>query len=105
MPTMTCPHCGRQIADQSKRCLYCGRLLPSSGASEAEVQADLRRSQQMAAIYEAGLGFGRRTRRTWIDELNESNLALKLLVSVLMLPLMLVAPFRVLRNIRAIFEP
>ena len=105
MPMTQCPHCGRQISDQSRRCLYCGRLLAAAGASDAEVEADLRRSQQMAAIYEAGIGLPGRSRRTWIDELNESNLVVKLLVSVLLLPLMAVAPLRTLRNIKAIFEP
>ena len=102
MPTIGCPHCKREIADQSKRCLYCGRLLAVT--SEVEAQEDLRRTQRMVAIYEAGIGLRSRGRRGWIEELREASIAVKLLVATLMLPLMMFSPFRVLRSIKAIFE-
>jgi len=103
MPSVACPNCRRQISDQSRRCLYCGRLLTAS--SEAEVQEDLRRTQRMAAIYEAGIGFGGgKGRRHWTDELSEKHIVVKLLFATLMFPLAIFSPFKVLRSIKAIFE-
>jgi hypothetical protein len=64
----------------------------------------MRRTQRMAAIYEAGMGLGSRGRRTWTDELAEAHVVVRLLVATMMLPLMLFSPFRVLRNIKAMFE-
>ena len=51
MPNIPCPHCGRSISDQSKRCLYCAKPLAGDGGGDAE-----KRAQMLSAMYKAGVG-------------------------------------------------
>jgi hypothetical protein len=51
MANIPCPHCGRSISDQSKRCLYCAKPLTGDDAGETE-----RRAKMLSVMYEAGVG-------------------------------------------------
>ena len=48
MPTITCPHCGRAVSDQAKRCVYCAKPISGEGVAEAE-----NRARMLQAMYSA----------------------------------------------------
>lgn len=102
MAMIACPNCNRQIADDAVRCLYCGHRPAATDAERAEDEARINR---LSAMYTAGLGLPGRTKRTWIDRLRDESLSRRILTAGLLVPLMMVRPFKTVAWIREIFRP
>ena len=99
MPMLPCPSCGRQISDQSRRCLYCAHALVPLDA-EAE-----RRQEMLRALYKSGMGMPRVRPPTLIERVRNAGVLTKTLALLVLVAFLPVAPFRVFRNIRAIMQP
>ena len=78
MANIPCPHCGRSISDQSKRCLYCAKPLTGDDAGETE-----RRAKMLSAMYEAGVGLPAAPKA---KEINKGAAALSVIVWMLFWP-------------------
>ena len=63
MTSIPCPHCGRQISDQSKRCLYCAKPL----ATDAVGDDAEKRARMLRAMYEAGVGLPTPEKQSWFE--------------------------------------
>lgn len=81
MPNIPCPHCGRQISDQSKRCLYCAK--PPTGDTGGAVE---KRAQMLSAMYSAGVGLPPKQKVSRLEKMRDEPLLVKLAVAV---PIML----------------
>jgi hypothetical protein len=99
MPMLTCPSCGRQISDQSRRCLYCAHLLVPLDA-EAE-----RRNERLRALYTSGMGMPRVRPPTFTERLRGGGVVAKTAALIILVTFLPFAPFRVFRRIRAIMQP
>lgn len=100
MPNIPCPHCGRQISDQSKRCLYCAKPLSGEGATEAE-----QRARMLGAMYSAGVGLGPRVKKSWIERMAEEPLGTRVLVAIPVILFGLVWPPSAWRALKTLFRP
>jgi len=102
MAMIACNRCKRQIAEQSIRCLYCGYPVAATDEQREEEEARLAR---LTAMYSAGLGLPGKHKRHWIERLREESVPTKLLAAGLLLPLMMIMPFKAIGWIREIFTP
>ena len=100
MPNIPCPHCGRSISDQSKRCLYCAKPLAGDGGGEAE-----KRAQMLSAMYKAGVGLPVTPKRSRLEQLRDEPFAVRLLAGIAMIPGLLIWPPWVIRGWKTIFRP
>ncbi|HEX5436969.1 MAG TPA: hypothetical protein VFW98_07415 [Gemmatimonadaceae bacterium] len=103
MAMIACRVCGRQISDQSTRCLYCARPVAPSGEEDAEAEAA--RQEHLYAMYATGIGMPSARSRGWIQRLREESIAVRLLAVAALTPLLMVVPFRTIRWIQDIFRP
>lgn len=102
VPTAPCEKCGRPVAENAKRCMYCGayryKSAPGTPEREAEEQAareDERKLKQQTAIYRAGMGMPRS------GPAQDKNLG-NILKAIVML---FINPFAAIKHIKAIFRP
>lgn len=102
MAMISCPKCKRQMAEESPRCLYCGHRPSATDAERAEDEARITR---LSAMYTAGLGLPGRTQRTWIDRMRDESVTRKVMTAGLLVPLMMVRPFKAIAMIRDLFRP
>ena len=99
MPMLPCPSCGRQISNQSRRCLYCAHPLVALDA-EAE-----RRNEMLRALYTTGMGMPRVRPPTLTDRLRAGGVFTKTVALIVLVAFLPFAPFRVFRRMRAIMQP
>jgi hypothetical protein len=99
MSMLPCPSCGRQISDQSRRCLYCAHSLAPMDA-EAE-----RRNERLRALYTSGMGMPRVRPPTLTERLRGGGIVAKSAALIILVAFFPFAPFRVFRRIRAIMQP
>ena len=101
MPNIACPHCGRSISDQSKRCLYCAKPLDAVAAGDGVE----RRARMLAAMYQGGIGLPAREKLTWIDRQRDEPLLVRIVVALLILPVVLIWPPLWWKWIKTLFRP
>jgi len=100
MPTITCPHCGRAVSDQAKRCIYCAKPISGEGVAEAE-----NRARMLQAMYSAGVGLAAKKKLGFIERMADEPLATRLLVAIPVLLFGLVWPPAAWRAIKTLFRP
>ncbi|HUO52058.1 MAG TPA: hypothetical protein VMT93_06045 [Gemmatimonadaceae bacterium] len=100
MTMVACPHCGRQVSDQSARCLYCAKPLAGGGT-----EAEEKRAVMLRAMYGAGVGLERPAKRGLVDRLRDEPLAVRLLAAVPLLAMGLVWPPLAWRWMVKLFRP
>ncbi len=100
MPNIPCPHCKRQISDQSKRCLYCAKPLDGDPAGEAE-----KRAQMLSAMYQAGVGLPPRTKQSRLEKMRDEPMGVRVVVALLMTPLVLIWPPWWWNGVKTLFRP
>ena len=101
MPTtVPCTKCGRPLAEQAKRCLYCGtkRIMAAPGTPEFEAEKkaaeeDAKRLEREKVAYAHGMGLGKRPGKPSLAErLRNEPLPVRLAASLLAIPLLLIWP-------------
>jgi hypothetical protein len=101
MPNIPCPHCGRQISDQSKRCLYCAHPLTAGASGDVD-----KRAKMLSAMYSAGVGLPPAPKASRIDRLKEEPLPVRILALAVLVPIGLIVPLpSVWRSIKALMRP
>jgi predicted amidophosphoribosyltransferase len=100
MATIPCPHCGRQIAEQSKLCMYCAKPLAADGVDAAE-----KRAKMLQAMYSAGVGLPPKKRASMIERLADESLPVRLLAAVPLLAVGLIWPPWAWRSMKTLFRP
>ena len=100
MATIPCPHCGRQIAEQSKLCMYCAKPLAAADAGAAQ-----KRAQMLQAMYSAGVGLPPKQRAGMIERLRDEPLLVRLAAAVPLLALGLLWPPWAWRSMKTLFRP
>ncbi len=100
MPNIPCPHCNRQISDQSKRCLYCAK--PLDGGASGDVE---KRAQMLSAMYKAGVGLPVRPKESRLAKVRDEPMPVKVIVALLLLPLVLIWPPWWWNGVKTIFRP
>jgi hypothetical protein len=100
MTNIPCPHCGRQISDQSRRCLYCAKPLSGEGVTEAD-----KRARMLSAMYSAGVGLEPKKKRSFIERMASEPLATRVLVAIPVILFGLVWPPSAWRAIKTLFRP
>ena len=100
MPTIPCPHCGRAISDQSKRCVYCAKPLTGEGVTAAE-----NRARMLQAMYSAGVGLEPKKKLGFIDRMADEPLATRILVAIPVIAFGLIWPPAAWRWLKTLFRP
>ena len=100
MPTIPCPYCKRQISDQAKRCLYCGKPL-----DPAEAEGAAKRAQMLAALYGAGVGLPAAPKSSRLEKMRDEPFLVRLLVAVLIMPVVLFWPPLAWRWMKVLLRP
>lgn len=100
--TTPCAKCKRPVAQNAKRCMYCGTprftAAPGTPEREAEEKAaaeDERKLKQQTAMYRAGMGMPKGGPQS------DKNLG-NIVKAVIML---FINPFAAIKHIKAIFRP
>lgn len=102
MAMIACPKCNRQIAEESVRCIYCGHRPSATDTERAEDEARIAR---LSAMYSAGLGLPGQSQRSWIERMRDESMTRKVMTAGLLVPLMMVRPFKTIAWIRELFRP
>ena len=91
--------CGRPVAAQAKRCVYCGTYritaAPGTPAFEAEKKAaeeDAKRVERQRVIYEHGVGLGTAAKTPLVERLRHESLPVRLAAGLVAIPLLVVWP-------------
>ena len=112
MPTtIPCATCSRPMAEQAKRCVYCGtyRITAAPGTPEFEVQQkeaeeDVKRVERNKVIYGYGKGLGKSLRKPSLAErLRHESLPIRLLAALLAIPLLVIWPPWALKWVKELF--
>lgn len=98
--TVPCATCGRPVAEQAKRCVYCGtyRITAAPGTPEFEAQQkeaeeDAKRVERQKVIFAHGMGLGRSARKASLAErLRHESLPVRLAAALLAIPLLFIWP-------------
>ena len=101
MPNIPCPHCGRSISDQSKRCLYCAKPLDADATGD-EVD---KRARMLAAMYQAGVGLPAAEKQSWIERQSDEPLPVRIMIALLILPVVLLWPPLWWKWVKTLFRP
>ena len=101
MTSIPCPHCGRQISDQSKRCLYCAKPL----ATDAVGDDAEKRARMLRAMYEAGVGLPTPEKQSWVERQRDEPVLVRTVIALLILPMVLVWPPTWWKWVRTLFRP
>jgi len=101
MASIPCPHCGRSISDQSKRCLYCAKPLAANAAGGDEEK----RARMLAAMYQAGVGLPTAEKRSWFESKRDEPLLVRVVIALLILPMVLVWPPTWWKWVKTLFRP
>jgi hypothetical protein len=109
--TIPCAKCGRPLAEQSKRCVYCGtyRITAAPGTPEFEAQRkaaeeDAKRVERQKVIFAHGLELGTRVHRpTVLERLRNESLPTRLAAGLLAIPLVLIWPPWAVKWVRGLF--
>jgi hypothetical protein len=96
---VSCLKCGRPIAAQAKRCLYCGTYritaAPGTPAFEAEKKAaeeDAKRVERQRVLYAHGVGLGKAAKPSLAERLRNESLPVRLVAGLLAIPLLVLWP-------------
>lgn len=101
MPNIPCPHCGRTISDQSKRCLYCAKPLDATvGGDDVE-----KRARMLSAMYQAGVGLPTKEKQSWLERYRDEPLLVRIALALLILPIVVVWPPLWWKWIKTLFRP
>jgi hypothetical protein len=108
---MPCRKCGRPVADQAKRCLYCGtyRITAQPGTPEydAELQAaedDAKRVERQRLIFSHGVGLGKRDAKpSFTEQLRSASLPVRFGAALLAIPLLVVWPPLAIKWLKELF--
>lgn len=102
MSTITCPNpkCGRQISDQSKRCLYCAQPLDGDAGGAVE-----KRAQMLSAMYNAGVGLPPRAKESRIEKLRDEPFLVRIVAAIPILLFGLVWPPLAWKWMKTLFRP
>jgi len=109
--TVPCAKCGRPMADQAKRCLYCGayRITATPGTPEFEAQTraaaeDAKRVERQKVIYGHGVGLGKSARKPSLAErLRHESLPVRLVAGLLAIPLLAIWPPWAIKWVKELF--
>lgn len=109
--TVPCQTCGRPLAEQARRCLYCGtyRILARPGTPEYEAErqaaeADARRVERQRAIFAQGMGLSKRaTERSLARRLRSASLPVRFVAALLAVPLLAIWPPWAIRWMKDLF--
>ena len=109
--TLPCANCGRPVAEQSKRCVYCGtyRIIAAPGtpefaAQQKEAEEDAKRVERNKVIFGHGMGLGKSARKpTLVERLRHESLPVRLAVGLLAIPLVVIWPPWAVKWVRGLF--
>ncbi len=109
--TVPCAKCGRPMADQAKRCLYCGayRITATPGTPEFEAQTraaaeDAKRVERQKALFGQGVGLGKSARKPSVAErLRHESLPVRLVAGLLAIPLLAIWPPWAIKWVKELF--
>jgi hypothetical protein len=109
--TVPCTKCGRPVAEQSKRCVYCGtyRITAPPGTAEfaaqqKEAEEDAKRVERQKVIFAHGMGLGRSARKaTLVERLRHESLPVRLAAGLLAIPLVVIWPPWAIRWVKGLF--
>jgi hypothetical protein len=99
------------MADQAKRCLYCGayRITATPGTPEFEAQTraaaeDAKRVERQKVIYGHGVGLGKSARKPSLAErLRHESLPVRLVAGLLAIPLLAIWPPWAIKWVKELF--
>jgi hypothetical protein len=99
------------MAEQAKRCLYCGTYritaAPGTPEFEAEKQAaeeDAKRVERQKVIYSHGMGLGKSANRLSLAErLRHESLPVRLLAGLLAIPMLAIWPPWAIKWVKGLF--
>jgi hypothetical protein len=99
------------MADEAKRCLYCGthRITATPGTPEFEAQMraaaeDAKRVERQKALYGLGVGLGKSARKPSLAErLRHESLPVRLAAGLLAIPLLAVWPPWAIKWVKGLF--
>lgn len=112
MPTtIACAKCGRPVAEQAKRCLYCGtyRITAAPGTPEFEAEkkaadADAKRVAREKVAYAHGMGLGKSANKpTMAERLRGKSFPIRLAAGLLAIPLLAIWPPWAIKWMKALF--
>ena len=98
------------MAEQVKRCLYCGtqRILAAPGTPEFEaekkaVEEDSKRVERQKALYAHGMGLGKSAKPSVAERLRNESLPVRLGASLVAIPLLLIWPPWAIKWVKSLF--
>jgi hypothetical protein len=112
MPTtVACPKCGRPMAEQARRCLYCGtyRIIAQPGTPEYEAERkaaeeDAIRVERQKLMYAHGIGLGKRAAKsTLTEQLRSASLPVRFAAALLAIPLLVIWPPLAIKWMKGLF--
>ena len=109
--TVPCAKCGRPMAEQAKRCLYCGthRVTAAPGTPEFEAEKkaaeeDAKRVERQKALYSHGMGLGKSGGKPSLAErLRNESMPIRLAAGLLAIPLLLIWPPWAIKWVKSLF--
>jgi hypothetical protein len=109
--SIPCAKCGRPIAEQSKRCLYCGtyRVTAAPGTPEFEAEtkkaeADAKRVEREKAAYGHGMGLGKSAMKpTLAERISRKSLPVRIAAALLAIPLLAIWPPWAIKWVKSLF--
>jgi hypothetical protein len=99
------------MAEQSKRCLYCGtqRIIASAGTPEFEAEKkaaeeDAKRVERQKVIYSHGMGLGKSAGKPrLVERLRNESLPVRLLAALVAIPLLAIWPPWAIKWVKELF--
>jgi hypothetical protein len=109
--SVPCAKCGRPMAEQAKRCLYCGtyRITAAPGTPEFEAEKkaaeeDAKRVERQKVIYSHGMGLGKSANRLSLAErLRHESLPVRLVAGLLAIPMLAIWPPWAIKWVKGLF--
>jgi hypothetical protein len=106
-----CVKCGRPMAEQSQRCLYCGtpRITAAPGTPEFEAEkkaADeyAKKVERQKVAFAHGMGLGKRPGKvSLVERLRHEPLPVRLAAGLLAIPLLVIWPPWAIKWVKALF--
>jgi hypothetical protein len=98
------------MAEQVKRCLYCGtyRITAAPGTPEFEAETkaaaeDAKRVERQKVIYSHGMGLGKSAKPSLVERLRHESMPVRLVAGLLAIPMLAIWPPWAIKWVKELF--